>query len=154
MTGTNHALTGAFIGATITAPFVALPLAFVSHFVLDALPHYGDGTGTNVPASAHLRKVVKFDISLVTLLFLSILILQPANWLIIILAAGLAMAPDLMWLPAYVRGVRKREPPREHSTIMRWHHAIQWCERPWGVVIEVLWLALLAPIFFVLAAKF
>jgi hypothetical protein len=36
---------GAIIALAISQPLIALPLAFVSHFVLDALPHYGYGGG-------------------------------------------------------------------------------------------------------------
>ena len=40
MTAPNHALTGALIGLTISNPALALPLAFLSHLVCDAIPHY------------------------------------------------------------------------------------------------------------------
>ena len=33
MRATNHALTGAIIGLTVQNPWVALPAAFLSHFV-------------------------------------------------------------------------------------------------------------------------
>ncbi len=41
MRAINHAMTGAVIGLAITAPVVAMPIAFFSHFALDALPHFG-----------------------------------------------------------------------------------------------------------------
>jgi len=41
MTITNHILAGAIIGAVIKEPALALPIAFASHFVMDALPHFG-----------------------------------------------------------------------------------------------------------------
>ena len=41
MTATNHALSGALIGLAVMQPILALPLAFVSHFMLDAVPHFG-----------------------------------------------------------------------------------------------------------------
>jgi hypothetical protein len=40
MTLTNHLLTGAAIAKLLPSP-VAIPIAFASHFVLDALPHFG-----------------------------------------------------------------------------------------------------------------
>lgn len=40
MTGFNHALVDGLIGKYVPWP-LAIPLAFASHFVLDALPHYG-----------------------------------------------------------------------------------------------------------------
>jgi hypothetical protein len=39
---TNHVLSGAVIGAVTRRPGVALVVGVASHFVLDALPHWGD----------------------------------------------------------------------------------------------------------------
>ena len=39
---TNHVLSGAIIGAVTRRPAVALAAGVVSHFVLDATPHWGD----------------------------------------------------------------------------------------------------------------
>jgi hypothetical protein len=41
MTATNHAITGAIIAVVIDKPVIALPLALLSHFAQDALPHFG-----------------------------------------------------------------------------------------------------------------
>ena len=38
---TNHVLCGAAIGAAVGRPAAALPLGVASHFVLDAIPHWG-----------------------------------------------------------------------------------------------------------------
>ena len=43
MTTTAHALTGAAIAVVIKKPKLAIPLAFLSHFACDALPHFGIG---------------------------------------------------------------------------------------------------------------
>jgi len=40
MTLTNHLLAGAALAKLLPLP-LAIPLAFLSHFVLDALPHFG-----------------------------------------------------------------------------------------------------------------
>ena len=40
MTASNHVAAGALIGAVIN-PWLAAPAAVTSHFVLDAMPHYG-----------------------------------------------------------------------------------------------------------------
>jgi hypothetical protein len=39
---TNHVLSGALIGAVAPTPARAFALGVVSHFVLDAVPHWGD----------------------------------------------------------------------------------------------------------------
>jgi small basic protein len=38
---TNHALAGAAIGATVRRPVAALLVGVASHFVMDAVPHWG-----------------------------------------------------------------------------------------------------------------
>jgi MYXO-CTERM domain-containing protein len=38
---TNHVLSGALIGATVRRPLPAFALGVVSHFALDAVPHWG-----------------------------------------------------------------------------------------------------------------
>ncbi|KKR05412.1 MAG: hypothetical protein UT33_C0011G0123 [Candidatus Peregrinibacteria bacterium GW2011_GWC2_39_14] len=40
MLGTVHMLTGAVIGKVVEKPELIIPIAFLSHFVLDAIPHY------------------------------------------------------------------------------------------------------------------
>ena len=39
---TNHVLSGALIGAAVRKPLPAFAVGVVSHFVLDAMPHWGD----------------------------------------------------------------------------------------------------------------
>jgi hypothetical protein len=39
---TNHVLSGALIGAVVRRPVSAFVLGVASHFVLDAMPHWGD----------------------------------------------------------------------------------------------------------------
>lgn len=38
---TNHVLSGAALGAVVRKPWIAFPLGFASHLVLDAMPHWG-----------------------------------------------------------------------------------------------------------------
>jgi hypothetical protein len=41
MTGFNHGMTGAAIALAVKQPALAVPLAFLSHFVTDMIPHFG-----------------------------------------------------------------------------------------------------------------
>jgi hypothetical protein len=41
VTTANHVATGAVIALAISNPVVAITLSFLSHFVLDAIPHFG-----------------------------------------------------------------------------------------------------------------
>jgi hypothetical protein len=44
MTATSHALVSGAIVASIPDPALSLPLAFFSHFLMDAVPHWDFGT--------------------------------------------------------------------------------------------------------------
>lgn len=50
MLATSHIIAGAAVGKAVRRPWVALPIAFLSHFALDAVPHldtYGIFKGPN-----------------------------------------------------------------------------------------------------------
>ncbi len=44
MTATAHALVAGAIAQSIPNPFVSVPLAFISHFLMDIIPHWDLGT--------------------------------------------------------------------------------------------------------------
>jgi hypothetical protein len=44
MTATGHAVIGTVIAAKLGNPALAIPIAFASHFLADALPHWDTGT--------------------------------------------------------------------------------------------------------------
>jgi hypothetical protein len=134
MTATNHVLTGVLIGAVVVNPWFALPAAFISHFVLDSLPHYGD--------EDHLGRDFKFvlttDAIFAIFVLLAIAILQPVHWPILLLCGVVAESPDLMWLPLYIRDLRHL-PKKPLNAFDRFHTKIQWGERPWGFLVEIVW---------------
>jgi hypothetical protein len=41
MTATNHMLAGAVVAVGLQHPLLIAPIAVLSHFVLDGLPHFG-----------------------------------------------------------------------------------------------------------------
>ena len=136
MTATNHVLTGALIGAVIVTPVVALPLAFVSHFVLDALPHFTDKT-----LALNSRKfmvILGLDMLLALTVLVVIMVLQPAHWRLLLACGVFASAPDLMWLPLYIRGLYSIK-AHPFNRIQRFHDGIQWSVSPQGIRIELAW---------------
>ncbi|MCX6793868.1 MAG: hypothetical protein NTY06_02065 [Candidatus Gottesmanbacteria bacterium] len=44
MTATAHALVAAAIARAVPNPYLAIPLAITSHFIMDAIPHWDIGT--------------------------------------------------------------------------------------------------------------
>jgi len=134
MTTSNHIFTGAAIALAVNQPVVALPLALLSHFVLDALPHYGiDGAGYIEAAKYKLTYVMEsFNIVGIPLL---IYLLWGQPWWVW-LAAGLAILPDIVWIYAYFTYERYGK-EMVQGPITRMHSKIQWGERHWGILIEV-----------------
>jgi hypothetical protein len=61
MTATAHALVSAAIASSVQNPILAIPLAFVSHFVLDVVPHWDFGTNWRSRAKAKTGAVAIFD---------------------------------------------------------------------------------------------
>ena len=148
MRAINHALTGAIIGLTVAQPVVALPLALASHFVLDALPHYGPKADSSQWIRSDLFKYMLYiDAILCFAVVLILFVNSPVNWLLAVSCAFLAAAPDLISFRRYKKtlGHKKWRP----NTYEKFATKIQWFERPIGAVVEVVWLiaaiAILAP---------
>ena len=142
MTATNHALTGSFIALSIDQPFLAVPIAFASHFVLDIFPHYGfDRCGYGEYFKHRLSWVILGLDLFGMVVFLSLTLGAP--WIMYI-GALVAISPDLAWPYRYYffekRGLAK---PGEGSAFNRWHTRIQWCERPWGIAFEIVWFVIM-----------
>lgn len=131
---TNHMTTGAVIAFAIKQPAFALPLAFLSHFLLDALPHYGQ-QGEEHTFSKLTRFIVITDL-LVAGSFLLWLIFS--GYYVAAAGAFLAASPDAAWAYriTYLHIVGVIPKP---SLLTRFHTWIQWGERPWGLAIELVY---------------
>lgn len=142
MTAPNHALTGAVIGLAVTNPWLALPLAFLSHFVLDAIPHYDVPGGSN---AERIDSRQMFYIQIVggaLLCFgvvLGLFLAHPENWLLAAVCAFVATLPDLLSYPRFLSVKQTGVDPLHKWWFWRVHHNIQWKvgERLW--VVEVIW---------------
>lgn len=137
MTGFSHSTTGVVIALAIHNPALALPLAFLSHFVLDALPHWGDKDidGTNKAFQRFILLDAVFGFGIAILMF----VLMPEHRLLIALCTAMATVPDLMWLPNHIRQI-KNQPSKPHNWLMRWHRDIQFEHPVWGIAAEVIWM--------------
>ena len=144
MTATNHAVTGAVIAAVVRQPLWAVPLAFLSHFVMDAIPHFGiDEAGDDVHARNRqpaFKWVLRIDMVLapLCLMFLPWLLQDIVAWYVTLACSLAAMAPDLVWVYRYFREIRTGGliPKNRFS---RFHSWLQH-ERPRGIVLEIGWL--------------
>ena len=136
MTATNHVLTGALIAAAVHNPLIALPAAFTSHFVLDALPHFG--AKWIKLDSVYFKTYLLGDMTTALLCLLLLLSLQPTHVWVILAGGVLGASPDLMWFHNFL-AVNLHKPVVVPGVIRRFHARIQWYERPLGAIVEVGW---------------
>ena len=127
MTGFNHTLVGISIAAAVLQPVLAPLLAFASHFVLDALPHFGQARWLPTWSKRFIWMLVIDAVLCFGALALGI-ILFPDIWWLVALCAFAATLPDFLW------NLQKFAPKH---WFFRFHTRIQWGERPWGLWIEL-----------------
>ncbi len=145
MTGTNHGLTGAVIALIVKRPELALPLSFISHFICDSIPHFGNPKMKLFGKSFTLMLTTDFLVAVSIMAGLAVLF-PNQKWLIwecMILAAS----PDLMW--AYYRLYKekiKHKAGVAFGPISRFHAWIQWSETVPGIFIEIGWFMLMTSI--------
>ncbi|MBI3103409.1 hypothetical protein HYZ05_00555 [Candidatus Daviesbacteria bacterium] len=141
MTATAHALVGGAIAASIPNPALGLPLSFISHPILDMIPHWDFGVGW--------RKKNKVTLLLESILDLALGI--GLAYLIFGLPAGQAgknINPlyflsciffsevwDILMMPYLLFGWKI--PP--FKTAYNWQHKIQSnIKLPWGILTQAL----------------
>jgi hypothetical protein len=140
MTASNHVAAGAVIAALIAQPAVAIPIAFASHFVMDALPHYGD-SNKHSWLNRNFKYVLGIDL-LITIIFLvALVIVQPASWVLLVICGLVAVSPDVLWVPYFLADLKHEQ--REHSKLAKILKWIQWGEHPWGIYLEIAVFAVL-----------
>lgn len=141
MTTSNHLYAGALIGIAVGQPLLALPLAFASHFVMDAVPHYGHAGEGYGDVFKHRLTFVVESLNIVAVPVLAYLLWGQSAW--VWLAAVAALSPDFMWVYRYFWFERKHLPPPA-GPVTRFHIAVQRYEVQWGAIVEYLVLGVLA----------
>lgn len=135
MTTTNHAITGAFIATIIKQPLLAIPLAFLSHFVCDALPHF------DVKLTFGSKRMYYYlagDGVFAILAAVFLLSRGVQNPLLLAVCGFAAMSPDLAWL-YYGLKEGRHDNKATHGPISRFHSKIQWSATTWGIIPELVW---------------
>ncbi|MCL5093761.1 MAG: hypothetical protein M1355_01375 [Patescibacteria group bacterium] len=131
---TNHTLVASAIAVSFPEPSLVVPLAFGSHFILDALPHYGLKIGNN-------RKKHGITGAIDALIAISIAIffcfLFPQKILLILLASFFAALPDLNQVLWVFTGIKW---PKKYWDF---HEAIQRYESKKGILIEIIFALIL-----------
>jgi len=135
MTLTNHLLTGAILAKVLPLP-LAIPLAFASHFILDALPHFGF---VNLEERTRHNKVFGVVILLDCLLSVAL-----STWLIgrghfqWLVTGFVAFSPDLVWIYRFIAEEKfGKLRPTKGNRFIQFHIKIQRYERVWGGFVEL-----------------
>lgn len=120
MLETPHVAVGAAIASKIPNPFIAIPLAFASHFVLEKVPHWNPHLNTEKKAlgkiSSNTMKIIAADtiLSLGFGIYVSYLALPDTGHAITILLACFASAlPDIVEAPYFLTKMKSK-------TIEKW----------------------------------
>lgn len=139
MTLTNHLLTGAVAAKLLPLP-IAIPIAFASHFVLDALPHFGfRDIDERMRKLKQFRWVVVLDIVMAISLSLWLIKNHHTQWL---LAGLIAYSPDLLWIYRFtVEEKFGKVHPTKGNRFIQFHRNIQKYERAWGGIVELTYAA-------------
>lgn len=144
MTATSHAITGAVIALVIKEPVLAYPLALLSHFVCDIIPHVGiKSIDERITNQKKVRAIYIIDLSLL-MSFLTALVFAGAP-IFVFLCVILAGLPDVVWAYRYAFkekfGTIK---PGKHNFFNHFHSSIQWSETlKYGLPVETLYACIL-----------
>lgn len=144
MTAPNHALTGALIGLGVANPALALPLAFLSHFVCDAIPHYDPPVSDKAERLGSRRFFWEFLVlgaGLCALVVVVLALARPQHWLLAAVCAFLAASPDLFSIRRFVYVKRTGKDMPRRSWFGRLHSSIQWLTGPKLFWLELVWFA-------------
>jgi hypothetical protein len=146
MIATNHALTGAAIVLTVKQPALALPLAFLSHFILDAIPHFGIHEDEPVKRNGHwlFKSVVSVDVILTLMALIAVPLTfnsEISGWWIL-LGMFVGISPDSVWIYRFLYEFRTKI-VRPYGRFAHFHQRIQWSEKPWGIGVELAWIIMI-----------
>jgi len=110
-----HTLIGAAIAVNIPNPLISLPLAFLSHFVLDLIPHWNPSLYTETKKygrpkrSSAVLTVIDALLGLIAGLYIAFKVLPDLNQALVIVAACfVAVLPDVIEGPYFYLGFRSK----------------------------------------------
>ncbi len=115
MLETPHVALGAVIAKVVPNPFIAVPLSFASHFLLDMTPHWNPHLNTEIKKYGKLTNstlsIIAFDLASALLLtgFLSYYALPNQSFATNILLCSFAsILPDVVEAPYFLFGYKTK----------------------------------------------
>lgn len=147
MTGFNHGMTGAVIALVVKEPLIAIPASFASHFICDAIPHFG------VPAEKLFKRAFNLTLLGDFLFAVTLMIILGAwfpaeRWLIWTCMIAAAI-PDIesAYYALYQAHIKGRPfKSLKFDPLYRFHLWVQWSETYPGAITEVIWFVLMSTI--------
>jgi hypothetical protein len=141
MTGFNHGITGAAIALAVKQPALAVPLAFLSHFAVDMIPHFG--LDEKELFGRRFNTILIADFLMAICLMVVLATIFPSKMWLIWSCMIAAASPDLMWAyhRLYIEHLKKQ--PRRFGYAAKFHSKIQWSQTLPGVYAEALWFLLI-----------
>lgn len=133
-------MTGVGIAILTKNPFVALPLAVLSHYILDSLPHYGFKVWEqrNIGVFKKIfRTMLVLDLIVFSIFILFLIKNNVPAWYY--LAGIFGYLPDLAWWYIWLIPEKFGTVRAELNFINRFHSKIQKYERLWGVIPETIY---------------
>ncbi|TSC86866.1 MAG: Uncharacterized protein G01um10147_741 [Microgenomates group bacterium Gr01-1014_7] len=132
MTATAHALVGGAIAASIPNPAIGLPLAAISHPILDMIPHWDLGVGWRKKNKVTLFTESVLDL-IIGIVFAYIFFGRHIDPIYFLACIFFSEIWDLLMMPYLLFGWNF--PP--FSTAYRWQHKIQSnIKLPWGILTQ------------------
>ena len=115
MLETPHVALGAAIAMKIGNPYLAIPLALSSHFLLEKIPHWNPHLNTEMKKYGHLTNKTKLIIAVDTTLalglgiFIAFKALPDSSLSLLVIASSFAaIVPDLLESPYFIFGVKNK----------------------------------------------
>lgn len=147
-----HVLVGAAIATTIPDPRISLPLALVSHFITDYVPHWNPHIHTELKKNGRISSLSKSILFLDSggALFLGTFIASRAlpdtnKFIVIMLACFLAVAPDVVEIPYYIF----RSDNLWIKKLISFQRAHQWnVPAFWGILAQIIVVSLCLQVIF------
>lgn len=146
MTATGHAIIGTVIAAKIGNPYLAIPLALLSHFAVDRIPHWDAGTNSKTKTKKQILSGSFIDvvISFTTAIIMVEKVFPQTDLVYAFLIVFISQLPDWLMAPYYFWHIQLFRPFYKFQKIFD-----RKLDKPWGIINQAVILLLI-----VVLAKF
>ncbi|MDP3941565.1 MAG: hypothetical protein Q8Q49_04635 [bacterium] len=133
MTATGHAVIGTVIAAKIGNPYLAIPLALLSHIAADAFPHWDTATNRKKKSKAKLLSDTFLDValSLTVPIFLGPFLNPSINFVYTYIIVFFAQFFDWISAPYPLLNIRFAPIRLMYNFQLRFDNRL---DKPWGII--------------------